>query len=103
MFEVDDAMLQTLDKLEGHPSWYLRCTRKVSVTTETDDRSATREDSVMDCQVYVMHNFKKSLMNLPHLSLYSSYSEDGKPIDLSVEDELSDKLSDNLLRELKEP
>ena len=66
-------------------------------------RGTTKEDKVVDCQVYVMHSFKKTLMNLPHLSLYSSYSEEGKPIDLSMEDELSDQLSDNLLQELKEP
>jgi len=50
---------------------------------------------VIDCEVYLMHNFKRSLSSLTHLSSYSSNSEEGKELDLNV------KVDDNLLHELK--
>ena len=92
VFEVNDAMLQNLDNLEGHPMVFVMYPHDGNRWPEC--WGYRREDGVVDCQVYVMHNFKKSLMNLPHMSSYSSYSEEGKPIDLSVEDKLSDQLSD---------
>ncbi len=98
IFEVDEKMLQHLDILEDAPNLYLRQTRKcrlVNGGSASEHDCAMDEEDVVDCEVYVMQGFKKSLLDLPFQSHYSSYAaagkqEAGKQYDLRIDTGVSD-------------
>ncbi len=93
IFEVDEKMLQHLDILEDAPNLYLRQTRKCRLVkggSASEHDCAMDEEDVVDCEVYVMQGFKKSLLDLPFQSHYSSYTEAGKQCDLRIDTGVSD-------------
>lgn len=66
-------MLQCLDKLENCPDTYSRR------TTQCVLLDAQNKETVVDCEAYFLHDFKKELLSLPHLSSYDSRSPDQLP------------------------
>nr|XP_002124027.1 putative gamma-glutamylcyclotransferase CG2811 [Ciona intestinalis] len=62
LYEVDDEMLKTLDKLENHPTLYLRSKIQVKRNTESD---------VIECDAYLLTNYKLELLTLPMLTSYN--------------------------------
>ena len=61
LYEVDDAMLNVLDQLEQHPTWYIRTDIKC-VLVDTDN--------VVDCQVYFLKDPKPILYSYPYFNCY---------------------------------
>ncbi|XP_053372876.1 gamma-glutamylaminecyclotransferase C-like [Mercenaria mercenaria] len=72
MYEVDDAQLELLGKLESHPKLYMR--KDVVLTRNRDDPSS-RED--FTAQAYFLVNFRPHLLDLPMLESYKDMI-DGK-------------------------
>ncbi|XP_045601954.1 putative gamma-glutamylcyclotransferase CG2811 isoform X2 [Procambarus clarkii] len=69
VYEVDDKMLATLDKLEDHPRYYERKIIKVLL-------QKSREE--VDCWIYLLFKYKPHMMELPFLKAYSSSGNHGK-------------------------
>jgi hypothetical protein len=80
MYDVDDKLLAHLDTLEGHPDVYTRTPTKC-IMLETQ--------AIVDCEVYMIFNFKPELLSLP---FFSSYSDTGykhrEERDVSLADEV---------------
>ena len=60
-------MLETLDELEQHPRLYTR-TATQCVLMKSQDQELLGK--TIDCEVYLVHGFKKELLSLPALSCY---------------------------------
>lgn len=61
VYKVDETMLAHLDILEAHPRLYCREVRKVRV-----------EGDILDCWVWMLSDYRKSLLRPPYLAKYSS-------------------------------
>jgi len=79
LYQVDDQMLATLDWLEQHPSYYTREVIEVNLeqSSETNDANENHMDKLslgptVKCEVYLVKNFKKSLLKLPLISDYNN-------------------------------
>ncbi|XP_060557863.1 putative gamma-glutamylcyclotransferase CG2811 [Ruditapes philippinarum] len=72
LYEVDDAQLKRLDKLENHPNLYVR---KDVILTKGNDDSNSEED--IHAQAYFLVNYRPSLLDLPMLDSYKDMI-DGK-------------------------
>ena len=68
MYEVDEDALKHLDKLENHPSWYLRSLQPIITLDKADSVPAGTE---MVCNIYLLPDFKKCLLDLEHLAEYT--------------------------------
>ncbi|OWF35320.1 putative gamma-glutamylcyclotransferase CG2811 [Mizuhopecten yessoensis] len=62
VYEVDDRMLEVLDELERHPTFYRR--EMIPVTSE--------DGSTVDCGCYLLFNFREDLLKLPFYDTYDS-------------------------------
>lgn len=68
LYEVDDKLLEHLDWLESHPEVYTRTpTQCIMLDTQT----------LVNCEVYIVSNFKPHLLSLPHHSSYSDALDEG--------------------------
>lgn len=67
--EVDDKMLEALDKLEAHPVYYTR--EKINVLP--DDDSSTP----LECWAYLLKDYKPELLHGDTYSNYDSYGQHG--------------------------
>jgi len=61
VYRVDEEMLKVLDDLENHPVLYKRIDLEV-IMEKTDEQ--------LNCQCYVLHDFKDSMLSLERLSCY---------------------------------
>lgn len=72
LYDVDDEMLANLDDLENHPHLYRRtivqCVIEQTATASTNDSETT--SSIVDSEVYMIHDYNPTLMSLPFLSSY---------------------------------
>ena len=65
-------MLEVLDRLERHPTWYIRTqTQCILKTTCTSDGLSPSEDNVVDCEVYIFKDPEPELYSLPYVSCYN--------------------------------
>lgn len=67
VYDVDDKMLEVLDKLEDHPKCYERKIRKVKMQESGKE---------LECWVYLLHKYKPFMMELPFLDDYSAADDD---------------------------
>ena len=65
---MDDQLLQLLDKLECHPTWYLRTPTQCVITKANSAKVAAGK--VVDCEVYIKKDMDEQLFHLPHLNSY---------------------------------
>ena len=65
---MDPKMLARLDKLEDHPGLYTRTS--VTCILEQPASQDTEVGSVLNCEVYMVHNFNKDMLSRPFLSDY---------------------------------
>ncbi|XP_045208474.2 putative gamma-glutamylcyclotransferase CG2811 [Mercenaria mercenaria] len=72
LYEVDDAQLERLDRLENHPKFYIR--KDVVVTRNKDDTSSGEN---IAAQAYFLVNFRPHLLELSMLESYKDMI-DGK-------------------------
>jgi gamma-glutamylaminecyclotransferase len=94
VYSVTGSTLGRLDEIECHPHYYER--RSVQVEVIPVDSSGSSSDSekppqIMDCQMYVFHNFDPKLLELPMISSYSSAGDHGLqyiPADRRVAEEI---------------
>ena len=63
VYDVDDSMCKHLDKLEGHPHYYLR---------QDIDIILDGRDDIVQCQTYVMTDYKPDLLNLECYDAFDS-------------------------------
>ena len=74
-------MLATLDELEDHPYGY--CRELVEIIVEKDElelfshmkelyKESMDEDGKIKCEVYVLKNFQKEILNVEHLEKYQN-------------------------------
>lgn len=68
IYEVDDKMLESLDRLEEHPNFYVREVRSV----RRADTNAT-----VDCWIYFLKKFRPQLLSQTFFSDYSSSGDHG--------------------------
>ena len=61
MYTVDEDNLKRLDQLEGYPGYYNRVNVEVKL----------KDGSVADCLLYRLDDYRKELLELPHLKSYS--------------------------------
>ncbi|XP_076309943.1 gamma-glutamylaminecyclotransferase-like [Tachypleus tridentatus] len=79
VYKVNDRMLQNLDKLENHPTYYERMQEDVCII-QSCEGSATTGDCKENCLrvwMYFLKNYKPELLNLPYLEEYSSKGPHG--------------------------
>lgn len=80
LYRVNGTVLNFLDELEGHPGYYTRTAISVEVIKTTSDGSKTASyvnhngantaSEVIQCEVYLLPNFKKDLLKLDYLDCY---------------------------------
>ncbi|XP_014679449.1 PREDICTED: gamma-glutamylaminecyclotransferase C-like isoform X2 [Priapulus caudatus] len=80
LFDVDDSMLASLDKLEGCPSWYSRLSIPIVLTTDGHD-NRLEVPVRQNVQVYLLENYKKELLDRVMLTDYSSKGQHNLPYD----------------------
>ena len=73
LFDVDNAMLKVLDALEDHPNLYKR--RTVSCIVNQDTSTSGEITGTINCEAYLMYNFRPELLSLPHISSYADTPE----------------------------
>jgi len=66
LYKVDLATLETMDKLEAHPTWFTRDTMSVYM-------SSTSASDLVQCEAYLMRNFRPELLTTE--SLLTDYRE----------------------------
>ena len=81
VYEVDDAALEGLDKLEHYPGWYLRREEPIRVKHSTDE--STR---VLNCHTYLLPGFKRELLELEMLECFEE--SHGKMYSVNYEHEV---------------
>ncbi|XP_011496426.1 PREDICTED: putative gamma-glutamylcyclotransferase CG2811 [Ceratosolen solmsi marchali] len=77
VYDVDSQMLKKLDDLEEHPNFYVRTEDNVLLAPESEIKRGESFESIGDATkvwIYILANFRESLMELP---MYSSYSSEG--------------------------
>ncbi|XP_045108699.1 putative gamma-glutamylcyclotransferase CG2811 isoform X1 [Portunus trituberculatus] len=67
VYEVDDKMLELLDRLEDHPKYYERKMKKVKLQESGKE---------LECWVYLLHKYKPFMMELPFLNDYIAAADD---------------------------
>ena len=73
VYSVDKSMLDELDILEGIPKHYQRRQEKIVIQDcLTEDHQSFKENTVLDCWIYVCGNFKDELLKLPFLTSFSN-------------------------------
>lgn len=69
VYDVDDKMLSKLDILEDHPKYY---ERKITKAVLQDS------EQEIDCWIYLLHQYKPHMLELPFLKSYLSKGDHGK-------------------------
>ena len=74
IYSVDQSMLDELDILEGIPKHYQRRLEKIVIQDylAEDNTAEFKQDSILDCWIYVCGNFKEELLKLPFLTSFSN-------------------------------
>ena len=75
LYKVDDKMLQHLDWLEDHPQTYKRVPTQC-IMIQTDPSSEFTNQSIVNCEVYMIFDFKPYLLSLPFLSCYEDSTDE---------------------------
>ncbi|XP_035829397.1 gamma-glutamylaminecyclotransferase isoform X2 [Aplysia californica] len=75
VFEIDEQMLEFLDKFEVHPTLYRRQLAAVNVTHGASKEELS-ELYTLDCWVYFQHEYTPEMLSLPHVEDYNSCSEE---------------------------
>lgn len=71
LYEVDNIILNVLDKLEDHPTFYTR--------THTQCAMEEKEEEPVDCEAYFIFNFRDELLSLPVMECYEDKALGWKP------------------------
>ena len=66
-------MLKVLDVLEDHPHFYKR--RTISCVVDQDASMDKAVAGTINCEAYLMYNFRPELLSLPHISSYADTPE----------------------------
>lgn len=90
MYGVDDKLLQHLDWLEDHPDTYRRIPTQCIML---------QNQSLLDCEVYMVFDFDPKLLTLPILSSYDSSLDEGSKYRAKTERDNDFKLR----HEIKQP
>ena len=70
LYEVDDQMLHRLDELEQHPELY----------TRSPTRCQLSDGTIEECETYIMHDFRDTVLEAPFLACYDPGQESGKSV-----------------------
>jgi gamma-glutamylaminecyclotransferase len=68
VYEVDEAMLQHLDVLEEHPTFYIREIEKIELCTDNVEA---------ECWIYLLKKFKPAMLEQKQFADYSSSGAHG--------------------------
>ncbi|GFG36248.1 hypothetical protein Cfor_00286 [Coptotermes formosanus] len=68
VYEVDESMLQHLDILEEHPTFYTRELEQIDLCTD---------DAGLESWIYLLKKFKPEMLELEHFADYSSSGAHG--------------------------
>ncbi|XP_021920267.1 putative gamma-glutamylcyclotransferase CG2811 isoform X2 [Zootermopsis nevadensis] len=68
VYEIDEAMLQHLDILEDHPSFYIREIERIELCTENAE---------VECWIYLLKKFKPEVLEKKQFEVYSSCGSHG--------------------------
>lgn len=75
IYRIDQKMLQVLDALEGHPEFYTRTPIDITIRElgycDTELPYSARD--VIQCNTYIIKNFRNDLLNNELLTHYTSY------------------------------
>ncbi|XP_032455346.1 putative gamma-glutamylcyclotransferase CG2811 isoform X2 [Nasonia vitripennis] len=77
VYDVDSKMLTKLDELEEHPEFYVRTEEDVLLAPENEIKSGATFEKAGEATkawIYILPNFRESLLDLP---MYESYSSEG--------------------------
>ncbi|KAL7286171.1 hypothetical protein TKK_0019540 [Trichogramma kaykai] len=80
VYDVDSKMLKELDKLEEHPDFYIRMEEDILLAPEKDITNGSNFESIGESTkawIYLLPNFKESLLELPMLTSYSNEGSHG--------------------------
>ncbi|XP_064471248.1 gamma-glutamylaminecyclotransferase C-like isoform X2 [Ornithodoros turicata] len=69
LYNVNEKMLETLDKLECHPDYYERTMEEVEILG--------KESTITTAAIYFLKKYKPVLMEKPYLETYSSEGDHG--------------------------
>ena len=74
VYSVDQSMLDELDILEGIPKHYQRRLEKIVIKDclVEENQQNFKQDTILDCWIYVCGNFKEELLKLPFLTSFSN-------------------------------
>ncbi|KAK3761465.1 hypothetical protein RRG08_045692 [Elysia crispata] len=70
IYQVSEATLRLLDEFEGHPDFYERRKVKAELLTDAALEPLGEGAKPVDVWLYCLPRFKKSLLDLPYLSIY---------------------------------
>ena len=85
MYDVDDAMLKTLDMLEEHPDHYVRDDIQVQMSCAETGTDKKGEGAIQTCITYFLKNYRDELLKKEHLESYTT--EGQKRLKISVDPE----------------
>lgn len=68
MYEVDESMLQHLDILEEHPTFYTREIEEIELYTD---------NTISECWIYLLKKFRLEMLQQQHFADYSSHGDHG--------------------------
>ncbi|XP_015121544.1 putative gamma-glutamylcyclotransferase CG2811 [Diachasma alloeum] len=74
LYHVDSKMMDKLDELEKHPSFYVRTEEDIIMARDKKDVNIEKIGCVTKAWTYFLPKFKSNLLELP---MYSSYTSEG--------------------------
>ncbi|XP_063977204.1 putative gamma-glutamylcyclotransferase CG2811 isoform X2 [Diachasmimorpha longicaudata] len=74
LYDVDSKMMDKLDELEEHPSFYVRTEEDIIMARDKKDVNIEQIGCVTKAWTYFLPKFKSNLLQLP---MYSSYASEG--------------------------
>ncbi|CAL1530586.1 unnamed protein product [Lymnaea stagnalis] len=74
LYRMDEETFNHVDWFEDHPNWYVR--KLVKVEVYTDDSDIMIEPRVVECWMYGLARFKKSLLEMPLVEVYHDNPQD---------------------------
>ncbi|XP_013775292.1 gamma-glutamylaminecyclotransferase-like isoform X2 [Limulus polyphemus] len=77
VYEVNDRMLEKLDELENHPTYYERKQEDVCIIQSTSFEGTATAGDCLRVWMYFLKNYKPELLNLPYHEDYSSKGPHG--------------------------
>ncbi|GFR79186.1 gamma-glutamylaminecyclotransferase [Elysia marginata] len=70
IYEINETTLELLDEFEGVPDFYDRKKVKVQLRADAKGQPISDNPKHLDVWLYCLPRFKRSLLDLPHLSNY---------------------------------